>query len=345
MTTATCIYCCETKPLATFNREHVLPEAFGKYERNLVLHDRVCKLCNDFFSKHLDGPLARDTKEGLERFKQGLVREKKKRTLGKRLAMNVRGGRLDGAILEPKLSEDGTQFAPTVARQLGFGWDESGPFTWYSLDRLPSRETLAQARYTCVATGNLESSEAAAILADLGFSPYEFSEIPDQKGPDGMVDMTTRGRIDTIILRAVAKLAFNYFIHHCPAIARMGQFDPIRRFIRFGKPLGENAVDLRQGQPLAQAPLEHQVLAHVLTVRWDGKCQRVIGQVSLFGWVQYEVSLSSGPFAISPTCVASGHVFNPFTLEIAQLTRDPNRARPLPLVPREDVLTKPRSGD
>jgi len=33
-----CIWCLETKPESAFNREHVIPEAFGKFENNLVLN-------------------------------------------------------------------------------------------------------------------------------------------------------------------------------------------------------------------------------------------------------------------------------------------------------------------
>src|SRR4051812_37658358 len=71
--TAKCLYCDETKPLAAFNREHVLPEAFGKYEDNLVLHHRVCADCNTHLGRELDLPLARDSKEGLDRFEHNLV--------------------------------------------------------------------------------------------------------------------------------------------------------------------------------------------------------------------------------------------------------------------------------
>ena len=55
---AKCIYCLEQKPLAEFNREHVLHRAFGGFEEALTLvapHDPgVCRACNDYFSPTVD---------------------------------------------------------------------------------------------------------------------------------------------------------------------------------------------------------------------------------------------------------------------------------------------------
>jgi hypothetical protein len=74
MPTSTCLYCRETKDANVFNREHVLPEAFGKYEGNFVLKGVVCEACNTYFANHLDIKLARDSIEGLDRYREDRVR-------------------------------------------------------------------------------------------------------------------------------------------------------------------------------------------------------------------------------------------------------------------------------
>lgn len=68
----TCIYCREVKPPEAFDREHVLPQAFGTFTRDNLVLDCVCRDCNGLFGRTIDQKLARDTVEGLERYRQGL---------------------------------------------------------------------------------------------------------------------------------------------------------------------------------------------------------------------------------------------------------------------------------
>src|SRR4051812_46140999 len=68
----TCIYCLRSSPEVTFNREHVLPEAFGKFKGALTLLREVCSGCNTFFSETLDLTLGRKSIEGLERYRWGV---------------------------------------------------------------------------------------------------------------------------------------------------------------------------------------------------------------------------------------------------------------------------------
>ena len=52
----TCIYCRATG--VVFDRDHVIPEAFGMFENNFVL-TCVCKSCNKFFGDELELVLGR----------------------------------------------------------------------------------------------------------------------------------------------------------------------------------------------------------------------------------------------------------------------------------------------
>ena len=64
-----CPYCGGAN--AYLGREHVIPQAFGRFERNLIAWD-VCDGCNDVFGRELDSPLTRETYEGYLRFKAGV---------------------------------------------------------------------------------------------------------------------------------------------------------------------------------------------------------------------------------------------------------------------------------
>ncbi|HMJ10624.1 MAG TPA: HNH endonuclease [Polyangiaceae bacterium] len=68
----TCIYCRASKPDAAFSKvEHVVPQSFGRFEGNLTLINVVCDDCNEFFGNELELYLARDTPDGLSRFRFG----------------------------------------------------------------------------------------------------------------------------------------------------------------------------------------------------------------------------------------------------------------------------------
>jgi hypothetical protein len=110
--TALCIYCGESKALAEFNREHVVPESFGLFGGDTFVLHTVCRECNQFFGDTLDRCLARDSPEGLERYSVGVARAKQGFTIGRRrLQLRHNGGFLDGAIIEFEPSEDGGELA------------------------------------------------------------------------------------------------------------------------------------------------------------------------------------------------------------------------------------------
>ena len=51
-----CIYCLKLKAPQQFNRDHVVPELFGKFRHNLVLHRAVCTACNSTLGEETQRP-------------------------------------------------------------------------------------------------------------------------------------------------------------------------------------------------------------------------------------------------------------------------------------------------
>jgi hypothetical protein len=333
----TCLYCEEAKATDQFNREHVLPVAFGRYDvNNFVLYPRVCSGCNSYFDTNLDGPLARDSKEGLDRFVHGGVKPKKGRKLpGTRLRPKRSGGRFDGALLRWALDATGTHLSAIPAPQLGFARSEDGPFEWFSLDELPSPEALRSKHFSHCVAGGMPREEATALVKRFGFDIVLATELVDPPDADGTVATTTEGRIDQTLRRAVAKIAFNYFAYHYADVAALDHFRDIRRYVRFGEEPARNPVALSTDRILGGLAPDVQVVGHIITASWDGAAHRVLAQVSLFDWVQYRVTLSTSTFLVPPVFVESGHIFNPYSKQIAELTRDPRRAMPFPLVSRK----------
>jgi hypothetical protein len=283
---AECAYCRETKPASEFNREHVVPESFGKFVENFVLHGRVCQSCNSYFAHELELTLGRDSMEGLERFRSGIAPRKKRRHIVNELVRaTYQGGPYDGAALEFSECPSTGRLVLNPVPQLGFSASQTRPVEWL----------------------------------------------------DGTIPIRLQGTINATIQRAMAKIAFNYLIYHYPAIALMEQFDPIRRYVRYGLKPGFEPVAISQDSILGGVTEDQQVLVHTVTASWQHASQQVLGQVSLFSWMQYRVTLAAEPFLVPPVCIDSGHVFDPFSRQILLLSRwIDSRKRPrLPLREKE----------
>src|SRR5262245_3895985 len=69
----TCIYCKRDNSATTFERvEHVIPQAFGTFGSETPTLDCVCDECNGDFGKTIDIYLARETVEGVVRYRKGI---------------------------------------------------------------------------------------------------------------------------------------------------------------------------------------------------------------------------------------------------------------------------------
>jgi HNH endonuclease len=64
-----CIYCSRNDPSRFSGREHVIQQAFGTFGANTPTLNCVCDNCNAHFARELDQFLARETWEGVTRYK------------------------------------------------------------------------------------------------------------------------------------------------------------------------------------------------------------------------------------------------------------------------------------
>ncbi len=65
-----CVYCRNTGGKNLFTREHVIPQAFGKFTNNFTLLGEVCRECNQYFGDKLEIVLARGSYEAIARIEQ-----------------------------------------------------------------------------------------------------------------------------------------------------------------------------------------------------------------------------------------------------------------------------------
>jgi hypothetical protein len=328
----TCLYCLETKELGSFNREHVIPEAFGKFEDNLVLHGTVCTACNSHFGRTLDLKLGRHSIEGLDRYEADVKRPDEKTKFGGAPTLNARvqdGSFVDGAEVYWAASEDQSRLVLHLFPQ--FGVTDGARTVWFRAEELPRRDNLlphgfAEGRDISVKCVGMDSEPAQEQLAAHGYNTSR-PELAGGTAAGDELDIRISGEIDRLLRRAVAKIACNYLAHQFPGVARMPQTLAARRFVRYGSPEGFDPVGLSSTPMVVGATAEHVPLAHAVAVEW--KAGRLVGDVTLFFRFRYRVLLADGGFIVPPAMVAGGHLFNVAARQIVPLTSDPSRGRPL----------------
>jgi hypothetical protein len=325
MVTTRCIYCLETKPDSEFNAEHVIPRAFGKFQRNLTLHC-VCESCNTHFGRNLDEKLSRDSIEAVDRVRYGVKKSSEFRSLGKRSTLHARitDGPLAGAYAHHVPAPDGKSLGLQPLPQVAFAHSKEGPFEWFLLDEIPSREEYIAMGYgpTSVirAEGVSSLDVAQEALERAGFS--RGTKEDEWRYKDGTARAETIGFVGDVDCRAVAKIAFNYFASIVgPAIAMMPQFNDVRRYVREGVQPPQSVV-LVQPNPgvIERATDGAAAMGHFIAFQRLGS--QFIGQVSLFLRMRYAVLLSADEFSI-PFTASSAHFFDLESREIAPIEPPP----------------------
>jgi hypothetical protein len=327
------LYCRQNLESKHFNREHVLPEAFGSFEDNLVLIDTVCETCNAYFGNHLELKLARDSIEGLERYEHGIKLPNDKTSYGRGRLLTARvndGGFYHGAEVWWGPSQDGTRLVLLPFPQIGVSY-ESGHQQWFRIDEIPTKPELHRLGFApgtalTIKIFGADPKDVEQRLAEKGYalSPLE---IRDGAPESQEAEITITGKIDRTLMRAVAKIAYNYLAYYYRGIALMEQFDQIRRYVRYDETPSGAPVTLTSSDFLAGLPADRAPVVHGIGVSWrDGQA---VGQVTLFFRFHYRVVLADGGFVVPPTVINQGHLFDPINHQIVELTSDPRRGRPI----------------
>jgi hypothetical protein len=332
-----CIYCLRDLPQSAFDRDHVVPQAFGTFEPNNPVVTCVCKSCNKYFGDTLELFLGRDGLHALQRLQLGL----KPLTSGLselgrvRLSFTVEmPGNWYGCHLEYR-EEDGelvVDLLPQVAlaRRDGAGWIIVTEHELADLER-PLPADVEPSHGIRVFSRTPEMRDRLVTLLHARGIPFrqgdELSEPPPSEA--GHVLMTTKFRIDPIIRRAIAKIAFNYLAWAVdPPFVLHPDFTAVRAYIRDGTAPGYELVRPTNTPTLTDDTVtRRQTAGHLVTVAWVGGARHLLGQVALFNDIKYEVLLARN-FRGVWRDIRSGHHF-----DVAQRTVTPLIGVPRRLVP------------
>lgn len=326
-----CIYCLDNKNKSPFkHREHIIPECFGKYENNLVLHEVVCDNCNQYFGDNLEIDLGRDSLEGVARYRLG-VKPKKTPQKFKRLKFKLEEeGVLEGLNLIPQSPEKSGEGKNEVlpGPQVGFLNPKSNKYDFYNVEEIPNKDELLKSGY--------ELKEKDIVIIPAGKEFEYFKRILTEKGMETKilriekqppiqgkrVPVKVTVRIDRKSYRGFSKIIFNYLAFNMGRkFVIKDDFDKIRKFIRFDKGNADDFFkvdtkpilyeDYKLGRRIGKG--------HIICLGWDKN--RIIGRLSLYNAI---VGLTY------ITCLCKnykgfwlpldyGHYFNPTTKKVGKL--------------------------
>jgi hypothetical protein len=288
-----CIYCRELVA-PPFPKEHVIPEAFGRFRNNLTL-DCVCGVCNKFFGRELELFLTRDSVEALLRVRYGLRAKSGNRELGKsRLTIRVTSpGDWNGARLTAERDATGTTITGRPMPQVGFRKLDESKREWFLEEELEGIKSWERYR-TGTETFIVGSpDEAVQRLADkLNKLGVVFKERGGAEKRRELVEIFAQPVLDDVIFRGVGKIAFNFLAYLIGShFVLRSEFDTIRAYIRHGTNPGAPVVAITNVRQGADEVYDRDG-THQIVVERDRLNDRRICRVTLFDHLTYEVLFS-----------------------------------------------------
>lgn len=312
-----CIYCLTVKTKTHFNREHVIPEALGKFRKNLVLHETVCCECNKYFGDNLEIILNRDTAEGIYRYKFGIKPRigQKHRRISFRIA---EGEELEGMYVKPLAETQGGDITHEPVSQVGFFKTKANKYVYFKPDGIPEKTELIKMGFDLTKIQLLapNDNQLSSLLQRLEEKGLKIEVKGDLEWPESVkagsrVAILGDLKIDRPIFRAICKIGFNYLAAVLGReLVLREDFDAIRQYIRYDN--GETKrffstdprpilyEEARWGVPVTKG--------HLIVIEWQHS--RLVGMIRLFNMFTYVVTYCqhySGiwfPFG-------SGHHFDP----------------------------------
>jgi HNH endonuclease len=321
-----CIYC--LRPDGPFTKEHVIPEAFGKFgSATMVLNNAVCHRCNQDFGRDLDMVLARDSYEGLLRAdifppaKRRRDRFRPRRTVmkfpdeprfGDLAGLRVQ---IDWSVRRPRLLAQVVVRDPDGIRRHTFTLEELSTADPALFRNRPSNavQIFALTRDSVV--------RLQARLQALGVrfrSRPTYIELPPALREPSIV-FEIDGTIDARVLRAVGKIAFNYLAFtEGPRTVLGSTFHEMRQFVRGDGafPAGRVSLDPVLAND-SRARRTHEM--HVVLVERDQR--EIWARASLFNSFSYHFLVCRDTMVWYP--LRNGHTFDPVKKVIHKLTPVP----------------------
>jgi len=299
-----------------------MPQGLGKFEQNWTILD-VCDECNGRLGRELDLNLTRDSFEAYLRLETQLKLPVEAVNLrNRRIKATLQAsGPLNGSRIVMGTTPTGDTLIPIPAAQVGFR--RAGEDWIFLTEGELSKEAIAKAVKGSQVEVRVfaESGGLGRIqkrLSELGFSFQVLEQQFDIAIPHERIQVTFDFAVDTTILRAVAKIAFNYATKLLGgAVTRRKEFDGIREFIAKGIGDWKTLVTVNQGSPLVGYEVPGS-LTHACAIGWQPDQQSLVGVVCLFNQITYGVRLLIGNES-EWAVIGRQHLFDAFSRRIVEI--------------------------
>lgn len=297
-----CIYCKKEKEESEFNREHVVPQMYGRYQDGFVLNsNQVCRECNSYFSTNLENVVGLDSIEALDRMQFGTRKMRDGRKLnGNRMKIVFTETALKGVVVRP--TADSTrperirfQYGPLIGILR-----EDGEYDYYVPDQVPvateaEKDRLGGKKRPILAIG-ISEEESTAVLKERGWvsesSGYAAIQPQEILGTEDVL-FSIKDVDDPIKRRLAAKTVLNYLCYrYGKDYALREEFDPIREYVRYGTWNPDKLFFLFKTEPLSFCDLPNE-RSHAVGFAYDitDDVNYFIGIVTWFGKLTYEIRL------------------------------------------------------
>ncbi|MDO8682770.1 MAG: HNH endonuclease [Armatimonadota bacterium] len=325
MTLRKCIYCLAEKDSNQFNKEHVLNNAFGKYDNTPTLNC-VCIQCNDFFGCGIDRQLARGTFEGLLRYSE-MIRKPPPRSVddAKRFVDDVNrmidGLRLaypgsEGVLVALGMMPTG-EIKVVPVPQVGFRME--GQKHWTSLPLLEVMDMNAdelsphdEVMYYVETKDQLDALKRKLCVGGRSLPPLQ--ELPILPPTDSTL-LDVEWTVNDEVRRGVAKIALNYAAFKEGAdFVLDSRFDELRNYVRFGRPPSPPLVSTSVRPPDRSKTSN----GHYIKLEMQKRDSCVAAHVSLFNTLTYRVVLVKNYGLYRP--LAHGTYYDPQARSVTELT-------------------------
>jgi hypothetical protein len=307
-----CLYCEEDDVSAFRGREHVLPQSFGTFGPDTPVLDCVCDACNAFFGRTLDRTLARETLEGIFRYKTGIQSSQARPQQGLRFTLdeNEETGAYAGALVRGVDGTSGKLLG--LVPQFHVLNRTTGQYEKYAIEEIMNL-TLSDhihggpgARNYRVLASSKEDYEA--VLEELRKAGISFREqgqlpvpslAPGERGKPLTLPVIVEGEIDDVHKRALVKILINFATFYLgPAETRKAEWEPVRRYVRYG----EGAMRMRLSEkPFwdGQETQEYRFQSDSCNIRLENLDGKVVGVIQMYNLFTYEFILVD-PYHLLP---------------------------------------------
>ncbi len=322
-----CIYCKNDKVEEDFtHKEHVIPQAFGRFKNNFTLHS-VCDKCNQYFGDNLEIVFNRDSIDAVNRYKYGTKSLDKLDQIKYKniLLIYPEPGKYYGVKFV--FYNENSKIVLDIPAQCGIK-EKNGYYKYFTLNELrilglkSLEEFEKEGKIFIISKEDNEYKEIEAELNRLGIEHIkkeEFENLNLVEELDGETEL--HYKINDIILRTISKIGFNYLAFCIGAeFVLTEHFDEIRKYIRYGNENGRPEFKIDNGPILINENNNNmRKLGHIIVLEWGREGLDINVKISLYNNFTYTVRLVKNYKGLIFD-LRNGHIFNILDKKIYKLS-------------------------